>query len=431
MAGADDDLTDAEHRSLAAEMYERWKAGRGKSALEVEYWDDASSHGKRFTSYVRKHLGHETEKRSGQSEHIERLEALLRSHGISPTDAGDLAEEYRLLAKSRESALGAIRVYNDPLAGFRTETFIVLMVIAWNSLFQAMLEREGTDYYARDESGRQVLVDGRPKVKETWELAALAIPDRNAVAANLDFFLRLRNLIAHRYLPALDVRIVSEAQAMLLNFENLVAEQFSEEAALGQQLAVPLQLSGFRGKEGLASLRKAQSQLPVDVQNFLNQHRDEVPDEVLRSPEYSLRVLFVPITANRAESADATVNFVRPGENPALEEAVLQHLSVVQKPKRVAVASGDLLRPKEVVNLVAERLPYRFTMDTHTKAWRHYNVRPGPGTAEPAATEDRYCRYDRLFGGYGYTRAWVERLVRDLSEPETYAEVVGFSPEPR
>ena len=54
--------------------------------------------------------------------------------GISPTGAGDLAEECRLLAKSREAALEAVRVYNDPLAGFRTETFIVLMVVAWNYL---------------------------------------------------------------------------------------------------------------------------------------------------------------------------------------------------------------------------------------------------------------------------------------------------------
>lgn len=27
--------------------------------------------------------------------------------------------------------------------------FIVLMVIAWNSLFQAILERDGADYYVR------------------------------------------------------------------------------------------------------------------------------------------------------------------------------------------------------------------------------------------------------------------------------------------
>ncbi|MHB1488087.1 MAG: DUF3644 domain-containing protein [Acidimicrobiales bacterium] len=77
----------------------------------------------------------------------------MRANGIAPTEAGDLAEEHRLVAKARESALAAVRVYNDPAAGFRTETFIVLMVIAWNSLFQAILERDSLDYYVRDPNG--------------------------------------------------------------------------------------------------------------------------------------------------------------------------------------------------------------------------------------------------------------------------------------
>lgn len=428
-----DEISDDEHRSVAADMYARWEAGESKSSLEIEVWSDATSHGKRFTAYVRRWLGRETERKSGQTEQIERLESLLRVHGISPTDAGDLDEEYRLLAKAREAALAAIRVYNDPLAGFRTETFIVLMVIAWNSLFQAMLEQEGTDYYERDDLGKQLLIDGRPRVRDTWELVKLALPghEKQAVRANLDFFLRLRHLIAHRYLPALDVQVVSEAQAMLLNLENLLVGQFGEEAALGDRLCVPLQLSGFRGDGSLTSLRRAQAQLPTDVQEFLCRHREEVPEEVLRSPEYALQIFFVPVTANRERSADALVQFVRPGELTPEMEAALQNLAVVTKPKRVAVASDDLLRPTEVVNLVRERLPFRFTSDTHQRAWKHYGVRPATGSAEPEATDERYCKWDRLLRGYGYTRAWVERLVTDLSDASEYERVVGFAPEAR
>ena len=110
------------------------------------------------------------------------------------------------------------------MAGYRTETFIVLMVGAWNSLLQAILERGGIDYYACDASGAQELIDDRPKVRGTWELVRLALSDdeHRAVRANLDFFLKLRNQIAHRYLPALDTEIAGEAQAMLLNFEELL-----------------------------------------------------------------------------------------------------------------------------------------------------------------------------------------------------------------
>ena len=426
---------DEEHRRLAEEMYARWLAGEAKSQLELAYWNDGTSHGKRFTAYVRRWLGVETERHSEQTERIRRLEGLLRVNGIPSTDAGDLAEEFRLVAKARESALAAVRVYNDPVAGFRTETFIVLMVIAWNSLFQAILERDGMDYYVREPDGKQVLIDDRAKVLDTGELALKAVSgeDRRAraIRVNLDFFLGLRHQIAHRYLPALDTEVTAEAQAMLLNFENLLVAEFGDEAALGNRLTVPLQLSGFRGPDSLRSLRSAQAQLPVDVQAYLRRHREEVDDEILRSSEYALPIFFVPVAANRERSADAVVRFIRPGEVTAEIEKALEQLAVVTKPRRVPVVSDDLLRPSEVVNLVKERLPFRFTSDTHQRAWKFYGVRPATASAEPEATDDRYCRWDRLLRGYGYTRAWVDKLVEDLSDPSIYEQVVGFQPEKR
>ena len=426
-------LTDEQHVQLAAEMYERWQQGAPKSRLEIEYWGNATAHGKAFSGYVKRWLGIETERQSSQSARIAELEALLRVNGISPTEAGDLTEEDRLLAKSRESAFAALRVFNDPLSAFRTETFIVLMIIAWNSLLQALLERSSVDYYERDESGAQVIIGGRAKVLETWKLVQLALSadEYRAVRANLDFFLGLRHQISHRYLPALDVAVMGEAQAMLLNFENLLVNRFGEEAALGDRLAVPLQLSGFRNQETLRSLRKAQAQLPTDVSDYLTRHRSGVDDDVLTNSEYCLQIFFVPVAANRERSADAVVRFVPLDRvTPELEQ-LLSQTGVVTKRRITPVASADLLRPTEVVNLVAERLPYRFTMDTHTRCWRHYKLRPPSGSGEPEATDARYCRWDRLMKGYGYTRAWVEKLVRDLSDEGKYESVVGYAPDRR
>ena len=430
MDGHDDELRDGEHVRIATEMYERWRQGEPKSRLEIEYWGNATAHGKKFTGYVKKWLDVETESKSHQTSRIEELEALLRARGISPTAAGDLAEEFRLLANARESALAAVRIYNDPVASYRTETFIVLMVGAWNSLFQAILERDGIDYFERDESGEQILIDGRAKVLGTSELVHLARGDdeHRAVRANLDFFLKLRNQIAHRYLPALDTEVAGEAQAMLLNFEELLLAEFGEEATLGERLAVPLQLSGFRSDGSLLSLRKAQARLPVNVSDFLAQHRAGVDDEVLGSPKYCLQIFFVPVTANRERSADAVVRFVPPGTVTPELEAELANMGVVTKRKITPVASGDLFRPGEVVNLVAESLPHRFTQHAHTECWRYFGVRPPGGSAEPEATDGRYCRWDRLLNGYGYTQAWIDRLVRDLSDPEKYEQVVGIPP---
>jgi len=39
-------MSDAAHRASASEMLSRWENGESKSRLEVEYWDNATSHGK-------------------------------------------------------------------------------------------------------------------------------------------------------------------------------------------------------------------------------------------------------------------------------------------------------------------------------------------------------------------------------------------------
>lgn len=423
----DEGLSDDVYRRIAQEIYERWQAGEPKSALEIEYWNNPTSHGKAFTAYVKKWLGIATEGRSRQAQRIEQLERKLRVHGISPSDSDELSVEYLLVAKARESALAALRAFNDPSSGYRTEQFILLMVIAWNSLMQAILERDGVDYFDRDDDGEVKTVDDRPRVRDTDALVDLVGDDRlpASAAENLRYFLRLRNRIAHRYLPALDAPTAGHAQSMLINFENLLVQEFGTEAALGDELYLPLQIGKFQREP---ELKRIQAQLPLDVIEFLDRERREVPEEILGDTRYCMRIFFVPTTANRERSADAAVTFVNPNEVSEELIAALPHATVVTKSKRVAVASDDLMRPTEIVEQVSKRLKVRFTMDTHTRSWKHFKVRPQYGSGEPEATDQLYCRYDKLMQGYGYTSAWIEKLVTDLSDEDFYAQLVGRSP---
>ena len=51
-----------------------------------------------------------------------------------------------LVRKSREAALNAVQSFNNPLTTFKTETFIVLMVIAWTYLLHAYYRQNGVEY---------------------------------------------------------------------------------------------------------------------------------------------------------------------------------------------------------------------------------------------------------------------------------------------
>ena len=65
MAESDEEeLADQQHVQRATEMYERWQNGEPKSRLEIEYWNNPTAHGKKFTAYVRHWLGVETERQS-------------------------------------------------------------------------------------------------------------------------------------------------------------------------------------------------------------------------------------------------------------------------------------------------------------------------------------------------------------------------------
>lgn len=68
-------------------MHEEWQRGVPKSYLEEKYLKRTASHGKLFSSLVRRYLGIETERSHPLAEENERLRKLLKKHGIDPDSA--------------------------------------------------------------------------------------------------------------------------------------------------------------------------------------------------------------------------------------------------------------------------------------------------------------------------------------------------------
>ena len=74
-----------------------------------------------------------------------------------------------LLDKARDSAILAVETYNRPTATFRSGAFLVLMCIAWTSLFHAIFrKRKMRPWHRKPGSRRYIKVDGDYKA---WELA--------------------------------------------------------------------------------------------------------------------------------------------------------------------------------------------------------------------------------------------------------------------
>lgn len=92
---------ESKDHQLARQMYARYQAGESKSSLEVEYWNNATSHGKKFSSFIRAQLGIETEGVSPQTQEIRRLQGILRRSGIRYDPVEDLTTEDRLLSAAK------------------------------------------------------------------------------------------------------------------------------------------------------------------------------------------------------------------------------------------------------------------------------------------------------------------------------------------
>ena len=185
-----------------------------------------------------------------------------------------------ILESSINSAFTAVEIYNRPRTQFRIENYIILMVIAWTKLFHAYFQTTiGERYFYKEKNGRFKRIDGE---KKAWELTeciknyqkkSSESRMKDAVIANLKFFIGIRNKIEHRYWDSnfLDILLFGECQSLLYNYENMVVSIFGEDYSLNVSLAYSLQFSHLRATEQLKSQRELLSKDMQDIKKYIEQ----------------------------------------------------------------------------------------------------------------------------------------------------------------
>jgi hypothetical protein len=218
------------------------------------------------------------------------------------------------LAKARESALLAVETYNRPGTSFRSGGFIVLMCIAWTALLHAIFFKHGTKPFYRSENhrGHFKIVDGDRKA---WELSTCITQywagDNPPERKNLEFFVGLRNKIEHRYMPALDIGIFGECQALLFNFEDMTGREFGEKYAVNESLSLALQFSRARSELQDRAIRTLHHSLARNIAAYVDGFRSSLSNEILGDPRFSYKVFLIPQPANHQNTADLAVEFLK------------------------------------------------------------------------------------------------------------------------
>ncbi|MEQ8190594.1 MAG: DUF3644 domain-containing protein [Candidatus Eremiobacterota bacterium] len=261
-----------------------------------------------------------------------------------------------LVLKAKESAILALDIYNRPSHIFRTEGFIVLMIIAWTALFHAIFEKRRIPYiYINPDGTPRLTEDGDEKA---WELSKCIKKyygsSDNPIHKNIEFMISLRNKIEHRYVPAIDPDVTGECQALLLNFDELLVREFTEYYALREHLCFPLQTANMRSTYQIEVCKRVQGKNYEKIKNYIDVFRSGLSDTIYQDPKYSFRVYLIPKIANHSNSADTTFEFIKydPTNTEELKNISKQIALIRDREKLVPVINPGMFKPGEVAKKV-------------------------------------------------------------------------------
>jgi hypothetical protein len=275
-----------------------------------------------------------------------------------------------LIHKSREAALAAVQIFNNPQITFKSEMFIVLMNIAWTYMLHAYFRKLGVEYRYFEQKGKiRRFARKANGAYKYWELERClnenpCSVDRDA-ANNLRFLIGVRHEIEHQMTTRIDASFSAKFQACCLNYNDHIRKFFGDEHAIDKHLSFSLQFSSI-SKDQVAQL-EAQPSLPAHIKSFVEGFEGRLTDEEFNSPKFAYRVLFVAKTANRKGQADEVIEFVKAGSE--LAKKVNQKYAIIKETERTK------LRPKSIVETMKKEGFTNFNMHHHTLLWQEKDAK--------------------------------------------------------
>lgn len=301
-----------------------------------------------------------------------------------------------LVAKSKEAALTAVQAFNNPLVTFKSETYIVLMVVAWTYLLHAYYRGHGVEYRYIKKRGRRRTFDRTESgAYRYWELTrclkARECPLDPSTQANLRFLIGLRNEIEHHLPPALDDYLGSRYLACALNYEFWLTKLFGDRHSLNSAVAVALQ---FGDLSRAPSTRVPEAALPATVARFMRTFDEGLADNEYNSERFAYRLLFVRKAVGKRGQADRVIEFIPPDSDLA-KTIEREHwaLKEVERPK---------FRPTDVVERVRAAGFPGFGLQRHIEIWKRLDGK------------DAALGYGVQIAGvwYWYAR-WIDRVLEE------------------
>jgi Domain of unknown function (DUF3644) len=306
-----------------------------------------------------------------------------------------------LLEKSQEAALAAIRAFNDPQVTFKSETFIVLMIIAWTYLLHAYYRSKRIEYRYYTQGTKKRRFD-RTKhgAHKYWDLERCLnekkSPIDNDASNNLKFLIGLRHEIEHQMTKSLDSWLSGRYQACALNYNDYLKKLFGKKYGLDDKLSFSIQFLEISGDQ--TENRDSEVIIPQKIRAYITEFDGALTHDQYNSPRYSYRMLFKRKLVNRPGQADRVVEFIDP--NSELAKTIDKEYWVKKDVEKSKYRAKDVVEHVNAAGFKKFRL-----FSEHLKMWQDEDAKnPGKGYGVDVQ------------GTWYWYQSWVERCIELCTE---------------
>jgi len=270
-----------------------------------------------------------------------------------------------LVNKSREAAMAAVQIFNNPQISFKSELFIVTMHIAWTYLLHAYYRNNKMDYRYFSQNGKRKRFDKtKHGAYKYWELERCLNDKNNPLdkdtSNNLRFLITLRHEIEHQMTSHIDDTITAKFQACALNYNYYVQKFFGERNGIDKHLPVSLQFSAVSRDQ--LNILSERSDIPKHISACINRFENELSPEEFQSTRYAYRVLLTGKTANSKGQADEVITFVKADSEMAQD--INKTYALIKETERPKYRAGYVVQ-----TMRDEGFP-KFNMHHHTQLWK-------------------------------------------------------------
>lgn len=308
-----------------------------------------------------------------------------------------------LVKKSREAALAAVQIFNNPNITFKSESYIVLMIIAWTYLLHAYYREKNIEYrYFQQKGQRKQFDKTKHGAYKYWELERCLNDKKSPIdkdtSNNLRFLVGLRHEIEHQMTSKLGDVLSARFQACCINYNDCIKKLFGKDLGIDKHLAFSLQFSTI--SEEQKDLLAEQPGLPGNIKSYIKDFDDNLSADEYASEKYAYRILFVPKTANRKGQADRVIEFVK--SDSELANKVNKQYAVIKETEKTKYV------PSQIIEIIQGEGYPRFSMHCHTQLWRKLDAK-NPANGYGTSVAGKYWHW--------YER-WLDEVRNHCKENE-------------